>query len=249
MNRRNSPKKDEPDHFDGKFSYVQKRHVDNALARYMIANDMGPAAYAKSQFTIADFLEQLKEEHEQYHYLSVDDMTTTRSEWMKKIHRHLYDLKKRKDVLLEMIEANRDRTDLVTLPEDSAQESKSEANRSEGSERRRNEEILFKEPPNVATLIKNEPEAPNSQPMAELPKLVGESIGQRHKRDDSMEFEEAQQFAEMGRATKRFKEFVPLVLEAGREMMAKAKGQPWSPSSLVTDIVLSSQLYLDARKK
>ena len=176
-------------------------------------------------------------------------MTTTRSEWMKKLHRHLYDMRRRQDALLEMIEVNRNRTDLVEVPEDSVHESRSEAGRSEGSERRRNADILFKEPLNVATLIKNEPNAPNSQPMADLPELVGESIGERRERDDSMEYEEAQQFAEMGRATKRFKELVPLVLEAGREMMAKAKGQPWSPSPLVNDIVVSSQLYLEVQKK
>ena len=56
MPRHNTRKKDEPDHFGGNFSYIQKRHADNALARYMIANGMEPAAYAKSTFTIADFL-------------------------------------------------------------------------------------------------------------------------------------------------------------------------------------------------
>ena len=205
MTQKQSPQKTAEDHFDGKLTEMMKRDVENAIGCWLFAKDLDPATGKNMDFRLRRLLKYLKQQHTRWNYLTKDDMNTTNSKFMKTLNGFLYNLKRKPDFLRDLKAANRDKKDLNDVSDVTTETEDEEENLADESQHAADEKMLFPEEvkgPDAAKTKAGKPKPPQSQ--AQEATHAGSVLGKRTS-EMSLDFEEANDAAELFRCVKRVK--------------------------------------------
>ena len=205
MTQKQSPQKTAEDHFDGKLTEMMKRDVENAIGCWLFAKDLDPATGKNMDFRLRRLLKYLKQQHTRWNCLTKDDMNTTNSKFMKTLNGFLYNLKRKPDFLRDLKAANRDKKDLIDVSDVTTETEDEEENLADESQHAADEKMLFPEEvkgPDAAKTKAGKPKPPQSQ--AQEATHAGSVLGKRTS-EMSLDFEEANDAAELFRCVKRVK--------------------------------------------
>ena len=117
MPRNNTPQKKD-DHFGGELDDAKRKHVRKAIGHILDDYREDYEKGLKVLVTPKTLLPYLKVESEIYDYLTKKDMDSNKPGFMKIMSNYIQSTMKNKDMISDLMDANKDRKDLREVSED-----------------------------------------------------------------------------------------------------------------------------------